>query len=82
MYIYIFTGTETATVWSGFLNGAIQAGERAAEEISERLNGKEHSTETKAIDFRYKYNHHASGPTVLTLAFLALAAAVVWAYFY
>ena len=27
------TGTETATEWSGFLNGAVQAGRRAADEI-------------------------------------------------
>ncbi|XP_076305359.1 amine oxidase [flavin-containing]-like [Tachypleus tridentatus] len=28
-----FAGTETATSWSGYMNGAIQAGERAAREI-------------------------------------------------
>lgn len=28
-----FAGTETATVWSGYMEGAIQAGERAAREI-------------------------------------------------
>lgn len=28
-----FAGTETATEWSGYINGAIQAGERAAREV-------------------------------------------------
>jgi monoamine oxidase len=28
-----FAGTETATVWSGYMDGAVQAGERAAKEI-------------------------------------------------
>ncbi|XP_035250045.1 amine oxidase [flavin-containing]-like [Anguilla anguilla] len=28
-----FAGTETATVWSGYMEGAVQAGERAAREI-------------------------------------------------
>lgn len=28
-----FAGTETATVWSGYIDGALQSGERAAEEI-------------------------------------------------
>uniref|UniRef100_A0A8W8IQW1 Amine oxidase n=1 Tax=Magallana gigas TaxID=29159 RepID=A0A8W8IQW1_MAGGI len=29
-----FAGTETATQWSGYMEGAVQAGERAAREIS------------------------------------------------
>jgi monoamine oxidase len=32
-----FAGTETATQWNGYLDGAIQAGERAAREVLERL---------------------------------------------
>ena len=28
-----FAGTETATMWSGYMEGAIQAGERAAREV-------------------------------------------------
>ncbi|XP_037511300.1 amine oxidase [flavin-containing] [Rhipicephalus sanguineus] len=28
-----FAGTETATVWPGYMNGAVQAGERAAREV-------------------------------------------------
>ena len=28
-----FAGTETATEWSGYMDGAVQAGERAAREI-------------------------------------------------
>ena len=29
-----FAGTETATQWSGYMEGAIQAGERSAREVS------------------------------------------------
>ena len=29
-----FAGTETATQWSGYMEGAVQAGERAAREVS------------------------------------------------
>ncbi|OWF56714.1 amine oxidase [flavin-containing]-like [Mizuhopecten yessoensis] len=32
-----FAGTETATAWSGYMDGAIQAGERSAREILHRL---------------------------------------------
>ncbi|CAN7997058.1 unnamed protein product [Ixodes hexagonus] len=28
-----FAGTETATSWPGYMNGAVQAGERAAREV-------------------------------------------------
>ena len=28
-----FAGTETATEWSGYMDGAVQAGERAAREV-------------------------------------------------
>jgi len=28
-----WAGTETATVWNGYIDGALQAGERAADEI-------------------------------------------------
>ena len=31
-----FAGTETATEWLGYMDGAIQAGERAAREVSSR----------------------------------------------
>lgn len=31
-----YAGTETATQWSGYINGAIQAGERAAREVLAR----------------------------------------------
>lgn len=32
-----WAGTETATFWNGYVEGAIQAGERAAKEVAERL---------------------------------------------
>ena len=36
-----FAGTETATRWVGYLDGAIEAGERAAEAILDRRRGGE-----------------------------------------
>lgn len=33
-----FAGTETATIWRGFMDGAVQAGERAAHEVLLRLH--------------------------------------------
>lgn len=35
-----FAGTETATDWSGYMDGAIQAGYRAAREVIQRKQGK------------------------------------------
>jgi len=32
-----FAGTETATRWSGYMDGAVQAGERAAHEVLTKL---------------------------------------------
>jgi hypothetical protein len=32
-----FAGTETATVWNGYMDGAVQAGERAAHEVAREL---------------------------------------------
>lgn len=32
-----FAGTETATKWAGYIDGGIQAGERAAREVAQRL---------------------------------------------
>ena len=32
-----FAGTETATEWSGYMEGAVQAGERAAREVSRQI---------------------------------------------
>ena len=33
-----FAGTETATQWSGYMEGAVQAGERAAREVGKNLD--------------------------------------------
>lgn len=34
-----FAGTETASIWKGYLEGAVQAGERAAKEVIRALKG-------------------------------------------
>ena len=37
-----WAGTETATVWNGYMDGAIQSGERAAREVVSALAGTAH----------------------------------------
>ena len=44
-----FAGTETATLWRGFISGAIQSGERAADEILSVLD--EHYVITDEVDW-------------------------------
>lgn len=34
-----WAGTETATYWTGYMEGAVQSGERAADEVLAKLNG-------------------------------------------
>lgn len=34
-----FAGTETASHWSGYMEGAVEAGERAAREVGPRVMG-------------------------------------------
>ncbi|HEX2574125.1 MAG TPA: flavin monoamine oxidase family protein [Polyangia bacterium] len=38
-----WAGTETATVWTGYMEGAIRSGERAAEEVAARLDTAVHA---------------------------------------
>jgi monoamine oxidase len=33
-----WAGTETSTYWTGYMDGAVRAGERAAVEVLERLS--------------------------------------------
>jgi monoamine oxidase len=35
-----WAGTETATVWNGYMDGAVQSGERAAQEVGAALGAK------------------------------------------
>ena len=52
-----FAGTETATRWPGYLEGAIDAAKRATEEVIERLqapDGAEHSNSAAAEAVRAK----------------------------
>lgn len=45
-----FAGTETATLWRGFISGAVQAGERAAHEILVRVDHASNTFLTCAAD--------------------------------
>jgi hypothetical protein len=42
-----FAGTETAEEWSGYMSGAVQAGERAAAEVIDKIEGKVRIPRTK-----------------------------------
>ena len=52
-----FCGTDTATQWQGYLDGAIESGERVANEV---LYSLFHSdlTSTIKIDYEKTYYHH------------------------
>ena len=38
-----FCGTESATVWQGYMDGAVESGQRAAGEVYSKLVAKETS---------------------------------------
>ena len=44
-----YAGTETATQWMGYLSGAVQAGLRAADEVTARLKGQDPSTRSALL---------------------------------
>lgn len=45
-----FAGTETATEWSGYMEGAVQAGERAAREVRAQTTSTHCSLTNHKID--------------------------------
>ena len=78
-----WAGTETATVWTGFMNGAVQAGTRAANEVLKKLNPDFTPIyQDKVVKDRRKSHH--SGINfwkigILSAAiFLAVFAAIGW----
>lgn len=89
-----FAGTETATQWAGYMEGAIQAGERAAREILHKMGkiGKDEiwqdepeDPEVKPRPFKETFfeRHMPSVPGFLrasgfSLAMIAVAAAAYW----
>ena len=85
-----FAGTETATSWVGYMNGAVQAGERAAREVLHQLGKipsqqiwqeEEQSPDFPEIVFKLSLIERAlpSVPTFLTLLSTGLAAAAGYA---
>ena len=68
-------GTETATVWSGYLSGAIQAGERAAAEVARALQTGLPEPPRVRTAYTHKYTHPA--PWMLLAAVACLLAAAV-----
>lgn len=83
-----FAGTETATAWAGYMDGAVQSGERAAREVAESLGMdvdrlppvEEPMNETvpaKPIGPSDMERMVPSLTTVLTCVAVALVAAVV-----
>lgn len=89
-----FAGTETATQWAGYMEGAIQAGERAAREIlcemgkigkHEIWQDEPEDSEVKARPFEETFfeRHMPSVPGFLrasgfSLTMIAVAAAAFW----
>jgi hypothetical protein len=49
-----FAGTETAVQWYGYMSGAVESGERAAEEVALRLQGKPPKVPTSSPVIRKK----------------------------
>lgn len=54
-----FCGTETATVWQGYMDGAVESGERAANEVLYQLY-KSDEEKLKSIPFEKTYYGHKS----------------------
>ena len=50
-----FAGTETATSWVGYMEGAIQAGERAAREVRASILSFNYIGTLKVAGFVYYY---------------------------
>lgn len=46
-----FAGTETATKWSGYMDGAVRAGERAAREVNQQWDLHEMTPHQPLIHF-------------------------------
>lgn len=83
-----FAGTETADVWYGFINGAIEAGERACNEVKERILSGESGADALRATLPpppvYKKAFSSGVDVVLTLAVAGvgiLAYRVVSRYF-
>lgn len=61
-----FAGTETACVWTGYMDGAVEAGERAARQILEKMGYiRQHEIwqeedESQVNEFRHKTCHSRS----------------------
>lgn len=73
-----WAGTESATEWSGYLSGAIQAGDRASHEVADRLKG---ATPPPPPPQRY-YRTTPTTTTTPLLYVLAAAVAVLGYYYY
>lgn len=80
-----FAGTETATVWTGFISGAIQSGERAAKEVLHNLQPGLVSEEDllgtcydpKSMPKDYKNIKEEKGLSIRHLFYLALVAIIL-----
>lgn len=78
-----FAGTETATIWAGYMDGAIQAGERAANQILyddgqisfheiEREEPESRKYPAKPVPFSYIEYYAPSNSAVLRFSIMAL----------
>jgi len=89
----VYAGTETATYWSGYMEGAVQAGERAAREILHAMGRTDESESWKDEEISPEWPELPMEPSVLqkclpsppTAVFgfcSALAASAAWLVFH
>jgi len=85
-----FAGTETAREWTGYMNGAVEAGQRAAFEVLDSANRITESERKRERDERAKRDElsakHRNGltapfierhpPSINSIIFVAIAATV------
>lgn len=71
-----WAGTETATQWSGFLNGAVQAGMRAAEEVLREITPNRQKEMTTILE-KLDQKRPAKAPESGTKWILMIGALVV-----
>ena len=80
-----WSGTETATVWCGFMNGAVQAGTRSAHEVLRRIypdfvTPEEHSLEAcQNVKENSNSNYWKMGIlSTIVLALSAFLGLILW----
>ena len=79
IYRIHFAGTETATKWTGYIDGAVEAGLRASEEVKARLKSQVDTNVSVISTPSPVFGHQTSSTSSLTTKILRflLAGAVI-----